>query len=155
MADIDMGKVLQDLKKHIERIQHRLNKHPNFYQNNLSNEHPYSIKDRTEAVLDEISNLNFLGAFTSLENRDNVRIEQSKALTNAMDELLQTLNYAKTLPNNPVPKKMWEKIFYYPLKLFANFFLEPKNQYTVLSRYTIQSATSTIKAAREKPSASV
>jgi hypothetical protein len=150
------AKRIQGLLAHVRMIQNSLDNHsenPNFYTTNLSGQNS-SIKDRTSAIIAAISSLNLGAAFVNPylpENIDKYLIENSGPLTTAIDELLNTLDAAKNT-DNPIPDRTWNELFCKPLKVFANLFLESKNQYSIStkdSRHAIRDTMSKINDARE------
>jgi hypothetical protein len=154
MPTPDILKALLQLKKHILMIQNCLDQTSEFYTTKLSDTHPHSIQERTDAALSEIESLITLGTQTAGKRQDKelARSNASVPLTDAIGRLLKTLEFAKTLPQNPVPNETWEEPFLNPLKQFANFFLwlADKELYVITSTEdntnTIKTTQSQIKA---------
>ena len=157
MANIDILSMLKELEAHVKMIQNRCNKNSSFYTKNVSVSHSHSIRKRTEAVLTQIDGLRRVAVLQRWKytEKNQARIKASGPLTQAIEDLLTTLDHAKNLTNNPVPNKTWKETICNPLKHYLRDWIvlvgkEPVITSTEENTRAMRDTMLKIKQAREK-----
>jgi hypothetical protein len=161
MGSLSFEQASNNLKAYLEQIQSHFLTDPEFYTQNLEGKN-YSLQDKVQNVKTAMSNLIIETMMRPVIEKDpnQFRIKNSKPITDAVNELLIDLTYAKTLPNNPIPQETYDKDLSNPLMEFANYFLilAGRKPYVIVSTQDstkeMQSTMSKINDAREPPTAS-